>query len=796
MKIFEYQGISRRNIMAAAVVSALWSSAGYAQVAGEQRIPAARGIEEIVVTARRREEGAQATPMALAVLDSAAIEKSGLKELRDLNASVPGINMSSSGSAVNTIFSIRGISRASFGPVQPAVTTYVNDVPLSSWGASLPTYDMASLQVLKGPQGTLFGRNSTTGAVVATTQVPSHEFGGFVSATFGNYDAQLYEVGIDVPVVKDKIALRFAGQLDKRDGYTRDMVYGVDLDNADRENFRISLLLEPSEDLRNVTVYERINDNSEMAGTVPWRSGPGLVDTLPFTNGTLPGCNGDPTCDFNALISRQESGGIRKVWPSVLSTISLDRTFLSNTTTWEIGGVTIKNIYGQAEVNIDTFNDNDGAQMTLVTASTQYNAKQVTNEFQVLGEALDGNLEYIAGYFYLDSEPNGINKLGLQTFKPFGVPVDDPVNGIRGAEIYYYDESRAWFGQVSYDLSHLNDTLAGFSVDMGLRKTKDKAGLCSTPASSFGQEVGEGAACSSVLQGASQLSQSFSKETFMLGMNYRPIDDLLLYVLGRTGYRAGGLNAPAFGGQLVPFQSFGPESTREIEVGLKSDWQLGDVFGRFNLALFESEIDGLQGPFSVSGVADPDGDGDPNNNPVSTNIFTNIGEATIRGVEFELVVQPLSNLELSVAGAWLDRSLDKLSLTHADLPSTLPPSALSADVVEGSAFLGSPDYSYTLGINYRLPMPMEYGELEFSTRYHKMSSISYQAIEAAGYEMTDFRISWYGAMSTGFDAALFIKNAFDEEALVGPSGSAPGIGTLSGLYSAPRMYGVTLKYSF
>src|SRR5690606_1756206 len=243
--------------------------------------------------------------------------------------------------------------------------------------------------------------------------------------------------------------------------------------------------------------------------------------------------------------------------------------------------------------------------------------------------ALGGDLEYILGYFYLDSEPDGDNKLSLQLFNPAFVPFAAVATG---AEAFYYDESRAYFAQGSLELSRLSPALAKFSVDVGFRHTEDKTKLCSTRATPLNVYIGAGAACSGQVAGTSKVSDEFSKETFLVGLNYQHSDDVLLYGLYRTGYRAGGLNAPAFGGELVPFQS---------------------------------DIEDVQGPFSVSGSVnnDPDNDGDPSNNPTTTNVFSNAGEASVKGVEMELVVQPMENLELSAIATFLDKKLDKLTLT-------------------------------------------------------------------------------------------------------------------------------------
>lgn len=431
--------------------------------------------------------------------------------------------------------------------------------------------------------------------------------------------------------------------------------------------------------------------------------------------------------------------------------------------------------------------------MRLIEARTDVALKQFTNEFQILGDALAGDLEYIVGYFYLDAEPDGKNKISLQLFNPPTVPFEAAATG---AETFNFETSRAYFAQASLQLSRLHNALSGFSVDAGFRSTEDEVKLCSTPATSLETHVGDGAACSATVAGASQVSEEFSKETYLLGLNYQHSDNLLLYALARTGYRAGGLNAPEFGGELAPFQSFGPEETKEIELGIKSDWTIGNVVGRLNLSVFDAMIDDVQGPFSVAGTADPDGDGNPANNPASTNVFTNPGEASVRGAEMELVVRPTENLELSVIATYLDKELDKLTLTPDQLPSNLNPGAATAEVIEQTIFLGSPDYSYTIGARYRLPLDSQLGDIELSGRYHTMSEVTHVAIEAPGYELVDVRIDWMQMFGSNFNSAIFVNNVTDEEALIASASSGGGLGFLSGAFTAPRMYGVNLRYSF
>src|SRR6185369_13540157 len=213
--------------------------------------------EDIVVTARRKEESIQSVPVAVQAFSSETLVRQNVHDTKDLQRLVPGVIFNGSGSELNTTFTIRGQGRAVIGTISPSVQSYVNEVALPNWGAVIPTYDVANVQVLKGPQGTLFGRNTTGGAVLVYSQAPKHEFGGYASATLGDYNWHELEGALNLPIVKDKVALRLAGQYRKRDGFTKAGVPGEpDANTVNSRSFRVSLLLEPIDGVKNTTVYD------------------------------------------------------------------------------------------------------------------------------------------------------------------------------------------------------------------------------------------------------------------------------------------------------------------------------------------------------------------------------------------------------------------------------------------------------------------------------------------------------------------------------------------------------------
>src|SRR5690554_1880315 len=164
-----------------------------AVMAGGLALPAhvhaqsARSIEEITVTARRTDESIQSVPVSVKAFDTEALREARISTPEDVQINTPGVYLSGSGGRQNAVYQIRGQSKALSGPSSPAVVSYFSEVPDPVFGSFVPQYDMGSVQVLKGPQGTLFGRNTTGGAVLYSPVAPNYELGGYVSGTFGNY---------------------------------------------------------------------------------------------------------------------------------------------------------------------------------------------------------------------------------------------------------------------------------------------------------------------------------------------------------------------------------------------------------------------------------------------------------------------------------------------------------------------------------------------------------------------------------------------------------------------------------
>lgn len=226
--------------------------------AGEQLPAATNSVDNdaIIVTARRREETLQTVPVAIQAFSSEQLEERGIQELGDLSSSVAGLRFGSEGGKNGTTLTLRGLSRIPLGEGVPAVVTYFANVPLAGEGSNLPTFDLSGIQVLKGPQGTLFGQNTIGGAVLVEPARPSFDLGGYVQGQYGNFDALTIEGAINVPVIADVAAIRVAGQMRRRDGYVTNLSGGENFDDIHQDSARISLLVEPSSNFSNTTIFD------------------------------------------------------------------------------------------------------------------------------------------------------------------------------------------------------------------------------------------------------------------------------------------------------------------------------------------------------------------------------------------------------------------------------------------------------------------------------------------------------------------------------------------------------------
>src|ERR1700761_6461648 len=221
-------------------------------------------LEEIVVTARRKEEKLQSVPVAITAFTPALLEEKHIESASDLAHHVPGL-ASSQETRDEQVFYLRGQGPNGGQGGAPGVVTYFSEVPFYASGPGI-YFDLDNLQVLRGPQGTLFGRNTTGGAVLFEPKHPTNNFEGYVQLTLGDYNRQGVEAAVNIPIIADTLLVRVAGSRETRDGYTKDIGTNQDLDNRDYWAGRIGVTWRPTDDFENYLVYDTLYNHTNGTG--------------------------------------------------------------------------------------------------------------------------------------------------------------------------------------------------------------------------------------------------------------------------------------------------------------------------------------------------------------------------------------------------------------------------------------------------------------------------------------------------------------------------------------------------
>lgn len=730
---------------------------------------------DILVTARRREEQLERVPVSITAISGDALKRQNIVVANDLQFAVPGLTVTGvQGSREDPPISLRAQGQT-FGGALPGVQSYFNEVPIPGSISSL--YDMEGIQVLKGPQGTLFGRNTTGGAILYGPKRPTHDFEGYVMGRVGNLDLREIEGAINMPF-GDKAALRVAGNILRRDGYTLDLTTGKKLDDQHRDNWRASLRIWPTETLTTDFLFQGYDINQNGGSMVLYDApATGLVSAF------------FPFYQVQQYYVQQQANGPRATWtvPGFPHDFRRKHWFASNITTLELGGVTMKNIIALQETKRGFNTSYLGVPQPILFSEYSKKgllnpdgelggARQFSNELQFSGGSFGDRLKWVVGASYIQERPAGVVSDNLVTFGPPGGPFNP-----RSARIWARSKDYGIFAQGTYDLDAVAD---GLSITLGARYGVNKQSLAYTE----GQQQTTGGVpngqfqCTAIGLPANtpladcvlRLERKFEKPSWNVSLEYQVTPSTLLYVAHRRGWKAGGFNPVAVSRDKI---SYGPETITDIEAGVKTNMQVSDgIVLRGSIAAYYAELKDIQ-RFSIT-VA----------NNVTQALTQNAGDATIKGVELQAAVLFGRHFELSLNYAYTD-------------PKITPLAAIGPSV--GTSFAGVAKHAGSATARYTLPLAGDGGDLSLSATVYAQSRIDFvdtiniepQAFQPS-YALVNLRADWRGIMGTGLDAALFVNNVGKKLYAVDNIGLSSSIGMSARSYSAPRTYGAELRYRF
>lgn len=759
--------------------------------------------DDIVVTARRRDERLQDVPVSVTALSEGALERSTVQDLRSINVLTPGLTFSNEGGAGNATLSLRGIGQIPLGEGTPGVVTYVNNMALPPDGSNLPTYDIASIQVLKGPQGTLFGKNTLGGAVLVSSKAPDYKFGGYLEATYGRFDYRELQGALNIPIVDGKVALRIAGQIRRQDPRTYALDSGPGYDNIHQDGARISLLLEPIDNLKSMTIAE-YHKTDQLA------SGPYLLrQNFPFGVFFGPALGGFLDAQVGLQLANQHNNP-RGSYDDGLngSTSYTQSKSIMNDTSFTMGKLTLRNIFGYRQIQ-SLEGGNTGAvggltlpigpggasiPFTLFNGISGSDRQYLTNETQILGNF--DRFNFIAGFYYNDDRPHGPGGALFTAFSIGGIPAPAVTSQVR-------NKNTAIYGQIGFKLTKQ------LTLNVGGRYSWDKSSAC-------GGEVpgvvgwATDAECRAVAglnnpnDGVGTVNNSSSEPSYTIGLDYKVNPDWLLYVQHRRGFRAANVNTPFFetwyttcagtpvpGGacfDLRPFQKTGVEKLQDFELGSKLTFQLGGARGRWNMAAYYTKYkNALQFLNTQTLLAAPPGSEVPDS-PNKGSVGINAADETIWGVEAEFSVAVSENFSVSFNGAYTHIAVDRVTL-----PAGFPAAIFGAQDVNKFA----PSFSGTFSTSWTLPVHPLNGDLVLNGDVFMTADFGGQGGEKLpGYNLANARLDWKNIGGSRLDLGVFVRNLTNEFYSSGTLVLLKFFPTSSVYLGAPRTWGVTGRYHF
>ncbi len=704
-------------------------------------------LEEVLVTAEHREANLQDTQISISALSASDIKELGISNSVDLGHFTPNVTINKyqggkSGIGVN----MRGVGQnETIISFDPAVGVYLDDVLISkNVGALFDVLDLERIEILRGPQGTLYGRNTMGGTVNYITKKPTDEFEGSIAGTLGRYDQRDIRGILNIPLAGadsgiGALSTRLTAGKIKRDGSIDNKLPGApdkELETRDREIFMAHLQWQPTDNLTALYTYDR----SRIDETPP----------TPFTTGTNPASSIGPVLLPFSIGYRADRpdeilvNGFHVAKTDVDGhTLHIDYNFSDN--------LTLKSITAYREMKNQAFADSDGSPVPAIQTMDTNEHEQLTQEFRLVGAAMDDRIDYVAGFYYMDEEGDIINDVNV-----FGTS-----NRI---EAEMENDNWAVYGQASYYLSEK------LRVTAGLRYTDEEKSLSKTE-QNIGFIPGNNL-------GLIKAKDNWSRVSPMASVSYDWTADIMTYLRISSGYQSGGLNVRDQ--NPVSFQrGYDEETMISYELGLKSN--LGDRV-RLNGALWFSDYK----------------DKRINNFDAETlgNIVTNAEKVEIWGIELEMLAQLSDHFQLGATYGYTDPEFKEYNFVNPDDPTDVqdlskitnfsysPENTASAylrfDYPLGFASLiARVDWSYKDKYNFLAPQP----ERNFQGSYDLWNArVSLDEIDGPGD--TTLRVSAWG------------KNLTDESYFFNGVNIYPTFGFDINLYAEPRTYGVDLELLF
>jgi iron complex outermembrane receptor protein len=732
-------------------------------------------IEEVIITAQRRATNLQSTPIALTAVTSAKLEARGAEDLSNLAGIAPNVQFEGSaplsGGSFNATVFIRGIGQNDSSVFSdPGVGIYLDGVYLGrSSGSILDLADIERVEVLRGPQGTLFGKNAIGGAVNVISKRPGDEFEANVSLTGGSYD-RLDAIGTVSGPITDKLKARVTVGKFNRDGYVDRVLDNTKLGGKDTLAAKALFVYDASDNLEFDLGFDYTRTRQDSAAQTLLSIDETGSPFLDFTNSFIA-----PTAGFVA------PNGENTLNPSYVpddpfisygtgpNQNDLDQFGVNLTAKWDVNDtISIKSISAYREVDAIFGRDGDGTPFTFRETLDDLSQSQFSQELQLTGSAFNERLHYTLGAYYYNEKAEDLARINLASGL-YGATegiLPDPtrvaVDLVFDQYVNIETDSYAAFGEFSYDVT---DRLTAI---VGLRYTDETKVM-----EAYELRLASGAyivdpAELEVIYGRYPLKESWSDTSPRFGLNYQVSHDVFAYATVSKGFKSGSFNgrATATSSEIAPFN---PEIVWNYEGGMK--FELFDRRLVINTAAFWMDYTDIQ--VTV--------------NRTPANFVENAAEATIKGVELEFNAMPTPGFLLEGAVGLLDAEYTLIG--DANLPIT-----------KDSALIRAPDVTANLGASYTFNIGDAAGlTLRGDWRYTGQQSFdaaNNPLITQDGYSLFNARLT-YQDIDDNWSASFYVNNLTDKLYLISGNAASGAFGNLTeGTYGRPREWGITLEKSF
>ncbi|UIJ43603.1 TonB-dependent receptor [Sphingomonas cannabina] len=783
-----------------------------AEPVAQQRVepsaePAASQGGDILVTARRREENVQDVPIAMSVLGGNTISSTGAFNVNRLQQLQPALQFYSSNPR-NSAINIRGLG-APFGltndGIEQGVGLYIDQVYIGRIGASTFDFvDVDRVEVLRGPQGTLYGKNTTAGAINVTTRAPSFTPEARAEVSYGNYDYFQLKASASAPIADDKLAVRVSTSITSRRGTIYNVRTDEYLHRLDNYGFRGQLLWKATPDL-DITLMGDFSLQNPMC-CVQYYARVGATQrpvnrqyaALAAAFGYAPPSTDpfDRVTDLDAeLNSRQEVGGASLV------------------ANWDVGPATITSVTAWRYWDWQPANDRDFIGLPITTVSQNpSHQKQFSQELRIASNG-DNRLQYTLGAFFfrqtIDTHGSQVQGPAASRWllNPSSANANNPavLDGLTSTnEIGFKNTSFAVFGKLNWEV------LPGLHIQPGLRLNYDRK---------------SGSYVSVVTTGSGSTNLNSDQRGVLAPQSYDPrfsdwnlsgdvtlsydfAPDVHGYATYARSFKSGGINLSglpldASNNPILSVATVKPEKVNHYEVGLKTQFANRRV--TLNLAGFWTEIDDYQATVTNGQLG------------VIRGYLANAEKVRVRGVEFDASFRPSERLTAYASGAYTDAKYERFpdapcppelsggSAATAANPAAPPgtpggPSPAFCDI-SGQRLPGVSKWSLSYGAEYNVPVPSlgDGAQIYFGYDGSYRSNFSSNPSPSAytwigGYSLSNFRLGIRA--DGGFNAFAWVRNAFDQDYFEMLSVQSGSTGLIVGQPGDPRTYGVTLSKSF